>query len=160
MERSKASVISARFILCLAFAGLVGAGKVWTLPANCRKLPCDKVTFDAAAYEYCVEPFSQTMANTDYQLSCPWPSTRRYYVNLMLCLENVANFTCCTHASYRHRLMLDIHKVFFSMCSYKEDPGVPILLLLILPCAIVPFVIPFLCQHFSLYEYRLPNNDE
>ncbi|KAK2904725.1 hypothetical protein Q8A67_006524 [Cirrhinus molitorella] len=160
MERSKASVISARFFMCLAFADLVGAGKVWTMPAHCRKLTCDKVTFDACAFEKCVEPFIQTMANTDYQLICPWPSVRRNYAILMRCLEDVANITCCTHVSYRHHLMLDIHKVYFSKCTYMEDPGIPILLLLIVPCAIVPFVIPFLCQHFSLYEYRLPKNDE
>lgn len=159
MERSGAAVISACFITCLAFAGLVGAGKAWSPPAECRGLPCDKVTFDAAVYGYCVEPFTQTMANTDYQLRCPWPSTRRYYVNLTLCLENLANSTCCTDATYRHHMLLGIHKVYFSMCSYMQDPGIPILLLLITPCVIIPFIIPFLCQHFRLHEYRLPNND-
>ncbi|RXN38141.1 receptor activity-modifying 1-like protein [Labeo rohita] len=71
MERSEPSVILARVIVCLTFAGMVEAGKV-----------CDKVTYDAAVYEYCVEPFSQAMANTDYQHNCPWPSTRRQTTRL------------------------------------------------------------------------------
>ncbi|XP_052420829.1 uncharacterized protein LOC127964608 [Carassius gibelio] len=158
MERSRASVISAHFITCLAFAGLVGAGKPWLPPEVCRTLLCDKVTFDANAYKFCVEPFNQTMANTEYQLRCPWPSTRRDYVKLILCLEDLANSTCCKDVSYRHYLMLDIHKVYFSMCSYMQDPGIPILLMLILPCVIIPFFIPFICQYFKLQEYRLPNN--
>ncbi|KAF4108759.1 hypothetical protein G5714_009832 [Onychostoma macrolepis] len=159
MERWDASVISVRFITCLAFAGLVGAGKAWLLPENCRTLPCDKDTFDAFVYKFCIEPFTQTMANTDYQLRCPWPSTRRNYVNLMLCLEELSNSTCCTDTFYKHYMLLDIHKVYFAMCSYKQDPGIPILLLLITPCVIFPFIIPFLCQLFKLHECRLPNND-
>ncbi|KTG31045.1 hypothetical protein cypCar_00007833 [Cyprinus carpio] len=158
MERSESSVISACFITCLAFAGLVGMGKAWLAPEKCRRLPCDKVTFDATVYESCVEPFTQTMANTDYKLRCPWPSTRRGYVDLTLCLEDLANSTCCTDASYRHCMLLDIHKVYFSMCSYMQDPGIPILLLLIMPCVIIPFIIPFLWQYFKLHEYRLPKN--
>ncbi|XP_077071798.1 uncharacterized protein LOC143723360 [Siphateles boraxobius] len=150
MERSEASVISARFIMCLAFAGLMeGAESVWTLPNKCRGLPCDKVTFDATVHNNCVLPFTQTMATTDYQLSCPWPTTRRCYVKLMVCLENLANNTCCMHASYRHHVLMEIHKVYFSLCLYMKDPGVPILLLLIVPCSIVPLIIPFLCQCFK-----------
>ncbi|XDV30031.1 hypothetical protein PO909_033033 [Leuciscus waleckii] len=150
MERSEASVISARFIMCLAFAVLVkGAESVWMPPERCRSLPCDKVTYDATVHEFCVLPFTQTMATTDYQLSCPWPTTRRHYVNLMLCIENLANNTCCTYAHYRHHVLMDIHKVYFSLCLYMKDPGVPTLLLLIVPCTIVPLIIPFLCQYFN-----------
>lgn len=143
-------MISARFIMCLVFAGLVeGSESVWTLPDSCSGLPCDKVTFDASVQKYCVQPFTQNMATTDYQLSCPWPTTRRHYFNLMMCFENLANNTCCMQASYRHPVLMEIHKVYFSLCLYMKDPGVPILLLLIVPCSIVPFIIPLLCQCFK-----------
>lgn len=49
-----------------------------TVNNNCRKLPCDKTRFDAAVYEYCVLQFNLTMATTDYQLKCPWPTVRQY----------------------------------------------------------------------------------
>ncbi|KAK7169481.1 hypothetical protein R3I93_005449 [Phoxinus phoxinus] len=151
MERSEACVISARFIVCLAFAVLVkGEENPWTLSKRCKRLPCDKVTFDATVHESCVLPFTQNMATTDYQLSCPWPTTRRHYVTLMMCLENLSNNTCCMDASHRHHILMEIHEVYFSLCLYMKDPGVPILLLLIVPCVIAPLIIPFLCQYFKI----------
>ncbi|KAK9969049.1 hypothetical protein ABG768_027259 [Culter alburnus] len=160
MERSEAFMIAAHLIMCLAFAGLVeGEELPWTVPKRCRTLPCDKIKYDADVHKYCVQPFTQHMATTEYQHNCPWPTTRRYYVDLMMCLENQAKLTCCTDVSYRHHLLMEIHEMYFSLCSYMKDPGVPIRLLLIIPCVIIPLMTPFLFQCFKLLEYRLPKGN-
>jgi len=83
------------------------------------------------------------------QFTCCFLWSLSYYVNLMMCLEVRANNTCCTDASFRHHMLMDIHKEYFSLCFYMKDPGVPILLLLIVPCSIAPFIIAFLCQCFK-----------
>ncbi|NP_001410453.1 uncharacterized protein isoform X1 [Danio rerio] len=159
MKRSLALMVSAGFFLCLAFTGCVDAGRAWAVPAKCRTQQCDKINFDAVAQNYCVLPFKQNMETSDYQFNCPWPATRRYYAELMMCLETLAKFTCCMHVSYRNRLLMEIHELYFSICSdtYLKDPAVPVLLLLTVPCIIVPFIIPFLWQRFKLHEYKLPN---
>ncbi|TRY92815.1 hypothetical protein DNTS_024881 [Danionella cerebrum] len=153
MKRRLASMLSAGFIICLAFAGLVDG-----VPENCRMQSCDRPRFDSAVQDYCIPPFSESMANTDYQLKCPWPGTKRYYVELMQCLDSVGSITCCTHASYTQHL-LDIHELYFSLCSLKKDPPIVILLLLAVPCSLISLLIPLLFQHYKLYETKLPHAD-
>lgn len=83
----------------------------------------------------------------------------RNYINLTSCMDTLGKLTCCTHASFKHKILLEIHQVYFSLCSGLKDPDLHVLLLLIFPCIIITFITPLLFHRFRLYEKKLPKDD-
>ncbi|XP_073668051.1 uncharacterized protein [Paramisgurnus dabryanus] len=146
MKKKETFVISAGFIMILTLTGsVVGGGKQ----------PCNR----ADIYEKCVLTFNQSMAAVDYQLKCPWPTTRQYYIKLLLCMEYMANITSCPPAPSTHEVLLKIHQVYYLLCSHMMDPDWHLLVLFIAPCIILTFIIPVFFHKFKLYENTFPKYD-
>ncbi|XP_073710805.1 uncharacterized protein [Misgurnus anguillicaudatus] len=155
MKKKEISVIFPGFIMILTLTGsVVGGGNVGS-----RKPSCNRANFDADIYEKCVLPFNRSMAAVDYQLKCPWPTTRQYYVKLYLCMENLANITSCSFVHSTHEVLLKIHQVYYLLCTHMMDPDWHLLVLYILPCIILTFIIPVFFHKFKLYENTLPKYD-
>ncbi|KAI7808756.1 hypothetical protein IRJ41_013488 [Triplophysa rosa] len=94
-----------------------------------------------------------------YQLHIPavfYFGTIRYYINLTTCMEMLGKYTCCTQVSFKHKILLEIHQIYFSLCSGLKDPDPYVLFLLIFPCIIITFITQLLFYNFRLYEKKVP----
>ncbi|XP_012691845.1 receptor activity-modifying protein 1-like [Clupea harengus] len=135
------SSLSARsLIICLAIIGLVEAKHLAS---------CDRVLFHTTVHHHCISHFNHSMEASDYQKKCPWPSTRVPYVILTQCLEQVAKITRCVEPSLKDKIFLGLHQAYFSLCTRMQDPAVPVLLLLILPCIVTTLLLPLFCFHIA-----------
>uniref|UniRef100_A0A8C9RKF8 Si:ch73-193i22.1 n=1 Tax=Scleropages formosus TaxID=113540 RepID=A0A8C9RKF8_SCLFO len=128
---------SFRLFYAIVFLELIGAGY----------LSCNRTTFEDYIHTYCVPNFNQSMESVNYHESCPWPATRRQYHDLIVCIEVVAFNTGCTEAHLWEDIFLEVHRVYFSFCLWSalDDPDLPILLVLIMPCVITTLLMPCLC---------------
>lgn len=71
------------------------------------------------------------------------------YIILKHCVEQVATSTRCVEPSLKDDIFLEVHQMFFSLCSRVEDPAFAVLMLLILPCIITILLLPLLCDHIT-----------
>ncbi|KAK6484933.1 hypothetical protein HHUSO_G12818, partial [Huso huso] len=69
------------------------------------------------------------------------------YSTLMACVDAIANGTFCIDPSLKNQLFLKLHQQFFFLCpsSQLANPSLHIVLLLVLPCVLGSFLLPFLC---------------
>ncbi|XP_076858594.1 uncharacterized protein LOC143512317 [Brachyhypopomus gauderio] len=139
MEWSVSSVFATAFVICLASAGLNGT-RVWR---------CDRATFDNQVHNHCVPLYKQKMAGSNYQKECPWPTTKGHYTQLDMCVSEVAKRSRCVEPSLKDEIFLELHRTYFSLCFFMQDPGVHVTLLLVLPCVIATFLFPFCCVHLT-----------
>lgn len=124
-------------------------------PTKARLLaPCDRPLFDVAVHYYCISHFNLTMETSDYRMKCPWPTSRVPYIILTRCLEKVANLTRCVEPSLRDELFLPLHQAYFSLCTQMQDPALPVLLLLILPCIVTTLLLPTCCMPIATTACR------
>ncbi|KAL2081548.1 hypothetical protein ACEWY4_023401 [Coilia grayii] len=142
MVNYRSSLAARCLVICLAIIGTVEAKHLAS---------CDKTLFHMYTHQYCISHFSNFMEEIDYQSKCPWPATRRPYFMLTRCVEQVANLTRCVEPSLRDEVFLRLHQAYFSLCTRAKmsDPGLPVLLLLILPCIVTTFLLPLVCTHIA-----------
>ncbi|KAL4660186.1 hypothetical protein GN956_G354 [Arapaima gigas] len=112
---------------------------------------CNRTTFDDYINSYCVSSFHHSMESVNYKESCPWPTTKRQYYKLSRCVKEVAIHTGCNEPHLQDIMFLEIHRVYFNPCPWSlwQDPGLPLLLALIMPCIITTLLMPFLCAHVT-----------
>ncbi|KPP72458.1 hypothetical protein Z043_108540 [Scleropages formosus] len=81
------------------------------------------------------------------ELSAVFVERLRQYHDLIVCIEVVAFNTGCTEAHLWEDIFLEVHRVYFSFCLWSalDDPDLPILLVLIMPCVITTLLMPCLC---------------
>ncbi|XP_021434587.2 uncharacterized protein LOC110501381 [Oncorhynchus mykiss] len=110
---------------------------------------CNRLTFDHYVHGYCLPNFNQSMEASNYQHRCPWPTFKDSYIILKHCVEQVGTSTGCVEPSLKDDIFLEVHQMFFSLCSRVEDPAFAVLMLLILPCVITILLLPLLCVHIT-----------
>ncbi|KAK1789213.1 hypothetical protein P4O66_015156, partial [Electrophorus voltai] len=155
----------------------LNGAKVWS---------CDKATFDNEVQNHCIPLYNQSMASSNYQKECPWPTTKGetclmcchnskgfaatpkppppssttfsrmtegHYAQLDACVRNAADHAGCMETSLKNELFLELHRTYFSLCFFMQDPDVHVVLLLVLPCIITTFLLPFCCAHLTSAAY-------
>ncbi|XP_035248995.1 receptor activity-modifying protein 1-like isoform X1 [Anguilla anguilla] len=138
MENRLAFTISAYIYILFASAGFTET-----------YVPCDRSTFDDYVNNYCIPAFNQSMASTSYRARCPWPNTRRSYIMLDMCVGQGVRLSGCMEPSIKDEVFLGIHKAYFPLCSYMQDPDLGTLLLLVLPCILTALILPFTCTYLT-----------
>lgn len=118
--------------------------------------PCDKNTFDSDVH-ICLSDFNNTMETSSYHDRCPWPTVKRDYNELKLCVDNSANKTWCKgHRFLVDEVFLGIHEKYFLLCGQVHDPPLTTLIFLIAPCIIMTFFLPLLCQKLTAWDIEMP----
>ncbi|XP_076118737.1 uncharacterized protein LOC143099696 [Alosa pseudoharengus] len=127
-------------IICLAIIGHMEAKHLAV---------CDTHKFHTYVH-HCISYFNNTMEASGYQNKCPWPTKRGEYIVLIRCLERVATHTRCVEPSLRDGIFVRLHQAYFSLCTrLPQDPALPVLLLLILPCIVTTLLLPCCCLHIA-----------
>ncbi|KAI1899472.1 hypothetical protein AGOR_G00062150 [Albula goreensis] len=112
-------------------------------------ISCNRTTFMEDVNHSCIPKYNQAMTSINYQDRCPWPSKKWSYIDLIACVDTIIRRTGCVEPSIKDEVFLEIHRTYFSLCSYKQDPDFPTLLLLILPCILTTLILPFMCVHIT-----------
>ncbi|KAG7466808.1 hypothetical protein MATL_G00146260 [Megalops atlanticus] len=146
MENQLDFTISTYIIILLASTGL----------AKTSNSSCNRTAFENLVRNNCTARYNESMASISYESRCPWPTTKVPYFRLSVCVEYVVNRTNCVEPSLKDAIFLEIHRTYFSLCGRRQDPKLPTLLLLILPCIITTFTLPFLCVHITTCD-RFPS---
>lgn len=73
----------------------------------------------------------------------------RFYITLDLCVEEVVHLTGCVEPCIKDQVFLEVHRTFFSLCSYMQSPDLPSLLLLMLPCIVAVLALPITSVYFT-----------
>ncbi|KAJ8349551.1 hypothetical protein SKAU_G00246810 [Synaphobranchus kaupii] len=110
---------------------------------------CNRSTFDDYVNNYCIPAYNQSMASSNYLGKCPWPSMRRSYIALDMCVDSVVRLSGCVEPSIKDKVFLEIHRAYFTLCSFMQDPDFHTLLLLVLPCIMATLILPFICIRFT-----------
>ena len=88
--------------------------------------------------------------------SCSPSLCSRSYIQLKTCVEKVANMTLCPEPSLKDEIFLSVHRVYFSLCTYREDPPLTVQIMLIVPGIIATLFLPLLCVHLTTWSPELP----
>lgn len=132
-------MISTFFSIILASAGFTEA----------IYISCNRSTFDTYVNNYCLPAYNKSMASSNFQDRCPWPSMRGSYIMLNKCVDNMVRLSRCIEPSVKDQVFLEIHRAYFSLCTYKEGPDLQTWLLLVLPCILATLILPFACMHIT-----------
>ncbi|KAL0985586.1 hypothetical protein UPYG_G00159000 [Umbra pygmaea] len=107
--------------------------------------PCNMLMFNHYVENDCIPHFNQSMEASNYQNSCPWPTSRKSYILLSNCVADVVSTTKCKQASLHNKIFLEVHRTYYSLCWHMKDPPIPILMCLTLPFIVTTFLFPVLC---------------
>ncbi|XP_068429064.1 receptor activity-modifying protein 1 [Clinocottus analis] len=137
-------VLSA-YLLALTF--------IWTgMAPKCVASSCDPHMFDSGVDD-CLSDFNKSMATSGYHHSCPWPSEKRNYNELKICVDGWANVSrCMGHGSLRDMVFMEVHKMYFRQCGQVQDPPPIALIMLIAPVIIVTLFLPILCAKLATWN--------
>ncbi|XP_069052433.1 receptor activity-modifying protein 1 [Lepisosteus oculatus] len=114
---------------------------------------CNQAAFDSVVNKFCIPQFVKTMESLNFKQECPWPASKISYNTLIKCVEKTAINTKCINPSLKDEIFLELHHLFFPLCpsSMKpKDPGLHIILLLVLPCVLSPFLLSYFCTYITI----------
>ncbi|XP_068561234.1 receptor activity-modifying protein 1-like [Cebidichthys violaceus] len=115
-------------------------------------MACDQHMFDSHV-DYCLSDFNKSMETSGYQDSCPWPTVKRIYNELTICVDNGANKSLRKgHGFVKDRVFLEVHKMYFRHCGQVQDPPLTALIMLIAPVIIVTLFLPILCVNLTTWN--------
>ncbi|CAB1346536.1 unnamed protein product [Coregonus sp. 'balchen'] len=137
---NRQTILTSLIVILMALTRLSEGGYV---------APCNRLKFDHYVHGYCLPNFNQSMEASNYQHRCPWPTFKGSYIMLKHCVDEVATITRCVEPSLKDDIFLEVHQMFFSLCSRVEDPAFAVLMLLILPCIITTLLLPLSCVHLT-----------
>ncbi|XP_028249680.1 receptor activity-modifying protein 1-like [Parambassis ranga] len=131
---------------------------IWTVsyaPGLAAKFvvpPCDQKMFDRNVNN-CLSYFDTRMETSGYQDVCPWPTVKRDYNELKLCVDHWANISWCKGYKFLvDEVFLGVHQMYFSLCGQVHDPPLTILIMLIAPVIITTLFLPILCVHLTTWK--------
>lgn len=132
---------------------------IWTgMAANYVVPPCNHSMFDSKV-DNCLSDFSKSMETTGFQDTCPWPTVKRIYYHLQLCVENCASASWCRgHRFLVDEVFLDVHETYFSLCGQVHDPPLTTLIMLVAPVTIVTLLMPLLCFYLTTWNTEMPSS--
>uniref|UniRef100_A0A3B4TZ12 Receptor activity modifying protein 1 n=1 Tax=Seriola dumerili TaxID=41447 RepID=A0A3B4TZ12_SERDU len=122
--------------------------------------PCDHHMFDSNV-DNCLSEFNSSMETNSYQDRCPWPTVKRIYNKLKLCVDNWANLSWCRgHRFLVDKVFLDVHETYFSLCGQVHDPPLHTLIMLIAPVIIVTLLMTLLCSYLTNWNIEMPEQPQ
>ncbi|XP_071063235.1 receptor activity-modifying protein 1 [Pseudochaenichthys georgianus] len=129
---------------------------IWTgMAATSVVAPCDHHMFDSGI-QNCLSDFNKSMETTGYQHMCPWPTVKRLYNELNICVDSSATVSWCKR--YTHlvdAVLLEVHEIYFNLCGQVHDPPLFILIMLIAPPIITTLFLPILCVGITTCETKM-----
>ncbi|XP_067084405.1 receptor activity-modifying protein 1-like [Osmerus mordax] len=143
-------VSSNQVTICVILLLITGLGKGDIISS------CSRHNFDRFVQDYCLPEFYNNMKNSGYQDSCPWPQMKWSYIQLKTCVEKVANMAWCPEPSLKDEIFLSVHRTYFSLCAYREDPPLTVQIMLIVPGIIATLFLPLLWVHLTTWSPELP----
>ncbi|XP_031730878.1 receptor activity-modifying protein 2 [Anarrhichthys ocellatus] len=115
-------------------------------------MACDQHMFDSRVDD-CLSHFNKSMETSGYQDSCPWPTEKRIYNTLNMCVDHWAKESCCKgHGFLKDTVFLEIHKMYFRLCGQVQDPPLTTLIMLIAPVIIITLFLPILCVNLTTWN--------
>ncbi|XP_042350023.1 receptor activity-modifying protein 1-like [Plectropomus leopardus] len=132
---------------------------IWTgMEAKFVVPPCDRHMFDSGV-SYCLSDFNRSMETSGYQDSCPWPTVKRIYNQLKVCMDKWANVSWCRgHGFLVDQVFLEVHQIYFRLCGQVQDPPLITLIMLIAPVIIATFLMPVLCVNLTTWNTEMPSS--
>ncbi|XP_037646790.1 receptor activity-modifying protein 1-like [Sebastes umbrosus] len=126
---------------------------IWTeMSAKIVVQPCNRHMFDSAV-DNCLSDFNKSMETSGYQDSCPWPTVKRIYNQLEICVDDWAKRSWCRgHGFLVNTAFLEVHKVYFKLCGQVHDPPLTTLILLIAPVIIATLLLPIFCVPLTTWN--------
>lgn len=146
----KPAMVFTAYLLALVFTGTGMAAK-FVVP------PCDSHMFDSGV-GYCLSGFNRSMETSGYQDRCPWPTVKRTYNALKVCVDEWASVSWCRgHGFLVDEVFLEVHKMYFKLCGQVHDPPLTTLIMLIAPVLIATLFLPILCVTLTTWDTEMPS---